>query len=128
MTTTVYYKKFSLFIIENNFEFIDFVENIHLEIYDSKFCSILSARYSQKFWLLCWILLIMFAIYCGRLTLCLILSLGEPWWAPTYESSLIYCAHNFLASDWLFGYCKRHSDWLNFRHFPGFKYIFNLAD
>ena len=31
-----------------------------------------------------------------------------------------FCA-NFAASDWLLGFCKRHSDWLNFLQFPGYQ-------
>ena len=35
-----------------------------------------------------------------------------------YELSLV--ARNFPVSDWLLGFCKRHSDWFYLRHFSGY--------
>ena len=55
------------------------------------------------------------------LIFCLVLSLEYSCWVPTNENSLFGYVINFPTSYWLFGFCKGHSDWLNFRHFPGYQ-------
>ena len=55
------------------------------------------------------------------LILCLILFLDFPVGLQPMRVLSLIARAIFLDSDWLFEFCNRHSDWLNFIHFTGNK-------